>query len=158
MQKLIDDIISTNIIYSIDILNIKNNELDNTYCKFLLTLNKNNKNNKKEINIKFDKLFSVTNFPCEYQTGLLQNQNLSNHDFYELIMKQIFQSNIISSNVVIRYINNCERFEFYIDQINDIYSKDKKKINKLDKLKIEKYENDKLKLIQLLNNILKLDE
>src|SRR5690606_39091476 len=145
----------TNTVFSIDILNIKNNELDNIFTKFMFMINKND---KKQINVKYDKLYAISDFPSNFKTGLVQNQILSNEEFYELIMKQIFQSNILSSNVVIRYINNCERFEFYIEQINDIYSKDKKKISKTDKLKIEKYENDKLKLIKLLNNILKLED
>src|SRR5690606_33836149 len=103
--------------------------------------------------------FAISDFPSNFKTGLQQNQVLTNEEFYVLLIKQIFESKSLSSNVVIRYINNCERFEFNVEEINDIYViKDKKKINKLDKVKIEKYENDKLKLIRLLNNILKLDE
>ena len=113
---------------------------------------------KKQIIVKFDKLFAISVFPSNFKTGLNQNQQLTNEDFYDLIMKQIFETKALISNVVIRFINNCHRFEFHVEDINDIYVKDKKKINKLDKAKIEKYENDKLKLIQLLNNILKLED
>ena len=155
MKKLFEEFININTVFSIDILNIKNNELDNIFTKFLFMINKNDKN---QINVKYDKLYAISDFPSNFKTGLVQSQHLSNEEFYELLMKQIFQNNILTSNVVIRYINNCERFEFEIEQINDIYVKDKKKINKLDKLKIEKYENDKLRLIKLLNNILKLEE
>src|SRR5690606_19440137 len=156
MQKLFEDFIASNTVYSIDILNIKNHELDNVFTKFLFMLNKND---KKQIIVKFDKLFSISDFPSSFKTGLNQNQQLTNEEFYDLIMKQIFETKALSSNVVIRYINNCHRFEFKVEEINDIYvTKDKKKINKLDKLKIEQYENDKLKLIQLLNNILKLED
>src|SRR5690606_16454025 len=155
MQKLFEDFIASNTVYSIDILNIKNHELDNVFTKFLFMLNKNN---EKQIIVKFDKLYALSDFPSNFKTGLNQNEQLLNEQFYDLIMKQIFETKALSSNVVIRYINNCHRFEFKVEEINDIYVKDKKKINKLDKLKIEKYENDKLKLIQLLNNILKLDE
>src|SRR5690606_29426067 len=155
MQKLFEDFIASNTVYSIDILNIKNHELDNIFTKFLFMLNKND---KKQIIVKFDKLFAISDFPSNFKTGLNQNQQLLNEDFYELIMKQIFETKSLISNVVIRFINNCHRYEFHVEEINDIYVKDKKKINKLDKIKIEKYENDKLKLIQLLNTILKLEE
>ena|SRR5690606_23795932 len=155
MRKLFEEFINTNTVFSIDILNIKNNELDNIFTKFLFMINKND---KKQINVKYDKLYAISDFPSNFKTGLIQNQQLSNEEFYELIMKQIFETKALTSNVVIRYINNCERFEFEIEEISDIYSKNKKKISKTDKLKIEKYENDKLKLIKLLNNILKLDE
>jgi len=155
MRKLFEEFINTNTVFSIDILNIKNNELDNIFTKFLFMINKND---KKQINVKYDKLYAISDFPSNFKTGLVQNQHLSNEEFYELIMKQIFETKALTSNVVIRYINNCERFEFEIEEISDIYSKNKKKISKTDKLKIEKYENDKLKLIKLLNNILKLDE
>src|SRR5690606_10983650 len=120
MKKLFEEFINTNTIFSIDILNIKNNELDNVFTKFLFMINKND---KKQIIIKFDKLYSISDFPSNFKTGLQQNQVLSNQEFYELLMKQIFQNNILTSNVVIRYINNCERFEFEIEQINDIYIK-----------------------------------
>ena len=155
MQKIIEQYITNNAIYSIDILCIKNYEIDNIFCKFLFMINKNDKN---QIIVKFDKLYSITDFPNSFKTGLNQNQQLTNEEFYDLIMKQIFETKALSSSVVIRYINNSHRFEFNVEEINDIYSKDKKKISKTDKLKIERYENDKLRLIQLLNNILKLDE
>src|SRR5690606_7013546 len=35
----------------------------------------------------------------------------------EILKIDMIQSNILTSNVVIRYINNCERFEFEIEQI-----------------------------------------
>ena len=127
MQKLFEDFIASNTVYSIDILNIKNHELDNVFSKFLFMLNKNDKN---QIIIKFDKLYSISDFPSSFKTGLNQNQQLTNEEFYELLIKQIFESKSLTSNVVIRYINNCERFEFNVEEINDIYSKDKKKINK----------------------------
>src|SRR5690606_12717021 len=124
MQKLFEDFIASNTVYSIDILNIKNHELDNVFTKFLFMLNKND---KKQIIVKFDKLFAISDFPSNFKTGLQQNQVLTNEEFYVLLIKQIFESKSLSSNVVIRYINNCERFEFNVEEINDIYViKDKK--------------------------------
>ena len=155
MQKIIEQYITNNTVYSIDILNTKNFELDNVFNKFCFMLNKNDKN---QIIVKFDRLIAINDFPSKFYTDSNKNQQLTNEEFYELLMKQIFQNNILSSSVVIRFINNCERFEFQIEEINNIYSKDKKKISKSDKLKIEKFENEKLKLIRLLNKILKLDE
>src|SRR5690606_12083969 len=155
MQKIIEQYITNNTVYSIDILNTKNFELDNVFNKFCFMLNKNDKN---QIIVKFDRLIAINDFPSKFHTDSNKNQQLTNEEFYELLMKQIFQNNILSSSVVIRFINNCERFEFQIEEINNIYSKDKKKISKSDKLKIEKFENEKLKLIRLLNKILKLDD
>ena len=117
MQKLFEEFINTNTVFSIDILNIKNNELDNIFTKFLFMINKNDKN---QINVKYDKLYAISDFPSNFKTGLVQNQVLTNEEFYELIMKQIFETKALSSNVVIRYINNQERFEFEIEQIIDI--------------------------------------
>src|SRR5690606_24089429 len=155
MQKLIEQYIQNNSVFSIDILGLKNHEIDNVFNKFLFMLNKND---KKQIIVKFDRLIAITDFPSKFETNLNKNQELTNEQFYDLIMKQIFESKSIKSSVVIRFLNNTHRFEFNVEEINDIYVRDKKKINKIDKLKIQNYENDKLKLIRLLNNILKLDE
>ena len=86
MKKLIDDFISKSIVYNIDILNLKNHELDNVFSKFLFMINKNDKG---IINIKFDKLFSITDFPSKYQSGLNKDQNLSNIDFKIIIKTNI---------------------------------------------------------------------
>lgn len=154
MKKLIDDFISKSIVYNIDILNLKNHELDNIFSKFLFMINKNDKG---ITNIKFDKLHSITDFPSKYQSGLNKDQNLSNIDFKELLLKQIFECNSLKSVVVLRFINETHRFEFKVDEINEIYTNDGKKINKKDKLKLETYENDKKRLILLLNKILKIE-
>jgi len=155
MQKLIEQYIQNNSVFSIDILGLKNHEIDNVFNKFLFMLNKNDKN---QIIVKFDRLIAITDFPSKFETNLNKNQELTNEQFYDLIMKQIFESKSIKSSVVIRFLNNTHRFEFNVEEINDIYVRDKKKINKIDKLKIQNYENDKLKLIKLLNNILKLED
>src|SRR5690606_14943052 len=155
MRKLFEEFINTNTVFSIDILNIKNNELDNVFTKFLFMINKND---KKQINVKYDRLIAITDFPSKFETNLNKNVQLTNEEFYELLMRQIFNSKSIKSSVVIRFLNNTRRFEFNVEEINDIYVRDKKKINKIDKLKIQNYENDKLKLIRLLNNILKLED
>src|SRR5690606_28663455 len=111
MQKLFEDFIATNTVYSIDILNIKNHELDNVFTKFLFMLNKND---KKQIIVKFDKLFAISDFPSSFKTGLNQNQQLTNEEFYDLIMKQIFDTKPLKSNIVIRYINNTQEKRDYI--------------------------------------------
>lgn len=61
----------------------------------------------------------------------------------QLIKKQIFEVDAIKTDVVITLFQEVHRFEFNNKVIDEIYSKDDRKLSKKEKTMLKNYENNK---------------